>query len=93
MCPDEAINREQMMTVLARFAIMQGADPSADGDLSAFADGDDVCDWAVEAVSWGVRIGALEGVVGEDGARYLEPHRACLRAEMAKVLMGMMTIA
>ena len=93
LCPDEPINREQMMTVLARFAAMEGMDPSADGNLSAFADGDDVCDWAAEAVSWGVRIGALEGVEGENGALYLEPHRACLRAEMAKVLMGMMTIA
>ena len=48
--PTGSLTREQMATVLYRYAQYKGADVSASGDLSGFVDSANVSAWAVDAV-------------------------------------------
>ena len=75
--PEATITREQLVTMLYRFA---GA-PAAEGDLSAFTDGEAVSTWAREAAIWAVEAGILQGSGGK-----LRPQDAATRAETAQLL-------
>ena len=78
--PDDALTREQMVTVLWRAA----DEPEGIGDLSAFEDGTSVGAWATEAVEWAVGEGVLNGYAGTGELR---PASNMSRAEMAAVMM------
>jgi len=75
--PDGNITREQLVTLLWRFAGL----PDADGELD-FADAADVSDWATEAMAWAVSLGILNG--NDNGA--LNPLGEATRAEVAVIL-------
>lgn len=87
--PDDPLTREQAACVLMNAASVLGADVSARADLSAFPDADEVSSWASDALSWAVAEGVLSGVETADGARELQPTRACTRAEMAALMMNL----
>lgn len=76
--PDESVTREQMAVLLYRCA----GEPSTAGDLSAYADAENISDYAAEAMSWCVENGILNGT---DGGR-LAPADSATRAETAAVL-------
>lgn len=76
--PDESVTREQMAVLLYRCA----GEPSTAGDLSAYADAENISDYATEAMSWCVENGILNGT---DGGR-LAPADSATRAETAAVL-------
>lgn len=76
--PDESVTREQMAVLLYRCA----GEPSTAGDLSAYADAENISDYAAEAMSWCVENGILNGT---DGGR-LTPADSATRAETAAVL-------
>lgn len=76
--PDESVTREQMAALLYRYA----GEPSAAGDLFAYADADSVSAYASDAMAWCVENGVLNGT---DGSR-LEPAASATRAEVAAVL-------
>ena len=59
--PNDEITREQLAAILYRYAQFKGLNVSAKGDLSGFADGAAVSDWAVEAMQWAVGAGLLNG--------------------------------
>lgn len=77
--PDQAISREQMATMLYRYAQYLKLDTSAKGDLSKFVDGEQVSSWADEAMQWAVGTGLF---TGKDGNR-LDPTGNASRAEVA----------
>ena len=81
--PTGSLTREQMATVLYRYAQYKGADVSASGDLSGFVDSANVSDWAVDAVKWAVGTGLVNGVEGNA----LAPQGTSTRAQAAAVLM------
>ena len=81
--PNEEITREQLAAILYRYAQFKGLNVSAKGDLSGFADGAAVSDWAVEAMQWAVGAGLLNG--NEQGR--LAPTAGATRAEVAMMLM------
>ena len=81
--PTGSLTREQMATVLYRYAQYKGADVSASGDISGFADSANVSDWAVDAVKWAVGSGLVNGVEGNA----LAPQGTSTRAQAAAVLM------
>ena len=81
--PTGSLTREQMATVLYRYAQYKGADVSASGDLSGFVDSANVSDWAVDAVKWAVGSGLVNGVEGNA----LAPQGTSTRAQAAAVLM------
>ena len=81
--PTGTLTREQMATVLYRYAQYKGADVSASGDLSGFVDSANVSSWAADAVKWAVGSGLVNGVEGNA----LAPQGTSTRAQAATVLM------
>ena len=78
--PDQNVTREQVATMLWRYAKAQGKDVSGSADLTAYADGASVSEWAAEAMAWAVDAGVF-GV----GTDVLRPQDNLTRAEMAAI--------
>lgn len=75
--PDGKITREELVTVLYRFADLLGYAPSAEGDLTAFEDAETVSSWAVESMKWAV---GANLILGRNGNR-LAPAATTTRGE------------
>ena len=80
---DASITREQLATMLYRYAQNRGMDVSATGSLSAFTDAAAVSDYASEALSWAVANGIITGKPNQ----VLDPQAGATRAETAAMLM------
>ncbi|MBM6953980.1 S-layer homology domain-containing protein [Enorma phocaeensis] len=77
--PEASVSRQELATMLARYAKMTGVDTDADlSALDAYTDGASVADFADEAVAWAVEA----GVMGQD-VTALRPADAISRAEVA----------
>jgi hypothetical protein len=76
-----------MVTMLHNFdKIQMGNDTtSIQVDFSNFEDGDDVREYAVEAMKWAVSKGIITGSEKE-GKLYLNPQKDSTRAQVATVL-------
>lgn len=83
--PDGFITREQLATVLYRYAAWQGKDGSFD-PLPDFPDGGSASQWAKDALAWAVTEKLLNGTV-IDGTRFLCPADCATRAQIAAILM------
>ena len=81
--PSGDLTREQLATVLYRYAESMGYDVSAQADLSGFPDAGDIQDYATEALSWAVAEGLLQGF--EDDS--LQPGGTATWAQIATILM------
>ena len=81
--PDQALTREQMASILYRYAEYKGIDVSARADLSTFTDGTTVSPWAQEVVQWAVAEKLMSGNGNE-----LQPKGTASRAQVATVLMN-----
>ena len=77
------MTREQMVTMIVRYAEKIGAVTGARDDLSQFSDGMQVSSYALAAVRWAVAVGLLRGM----GNGRLEPQGTATRAEVATLLM------
>lgn len=83
--PDAPVSRQELMTILWRFAATQGAaQESAITALADFADADAVADYAKAAVSGMVAHGIVNGT-GTNPAR-LAPDEGATRAQLAVIL-------
>ena len=80
--PGEDITREQLVTVLYRYAESKGNDVSASADLSGYPDAGQVQDYAQPAMAWAVAEGIVEGMDGN-----LNPAGNATRAQIATILM------
>ena len=80
--PGDDITREQLVTVLYRYAESKGYDVSASADLSGYPDADQVQDYAQPAMAWAVAEGIVEGMDGN-----LAPAGNASRAQIATILM------
>ena len=87
--PAGDLTREQLATVLYRYAEGMGYDVSASVDLSGFPDAGDIQDYAMEALSWAVAEGLLQGF--EDDS--LQPGGTATRAQIATILMRFLSAA
>lgn len=81
--PNGAITREQLATILYRYAKYVGDDVSASASLAGFTDAGSISDYAKDAMSWAVAAGLFEG---RDNGK-LEPTGTATRAEIATVFM------
>lgn len=82
--PVNAITRQQMATMLYRYAEYKNYDTTQGGmELREFKDYDQIADWALTAMTWAVNAGLMEG----RGNSMLVPEGEATRAEVAKVLM------
>lgn len=78
--PTDVITREQLSTMLYRYADRA----AASGDpLASFPDGAATSAWAKQGMSWAVSTGLLNG----DGEGKLDPTDTASRAELATILM------
>lgn len=59
--PFDDVTREQMVTMMYRYAAVTGKDITVNGldGLNRFKDGDKVADWAQEAMAWAVEQGII----------------------------------
>ena len=87
--PGEDITREQLATILYRYAESMGYDVSASVDLSGFPDAGDIQSYATQALSWAVAEGLLQGF--EDDS--LQPGGTATRAQIAAILMRFLAAA
>ena len=59
--PDLELNREQLAAMLYRYAAYKGYSTSITGDITDYADWQDVSDYAVDAMNWAVGNGIITG--------------------------------
>ena len=82
--PNSPITREQMATMLYRFAQYKGMDAvTLQENLTGYPDGDQVSDYAIPAMNWAVGQGLIAGM--ENGT--LVPQGSATRAQVATILM------
>ena len=84
--PNATLTREQIVTVLYRYALYKGVAPSGEASLSGYADGNKVSGWAQTAMQWAIANNILQGSV-ENGRTYLYPQDGATRAQVATILM------
>ena len=84
--PDDRITREELATMLYRYASSQKLAVTAPADaLNAFSDQDAVNTWAVDAMRWACGRGIINGVDGT-----LQPGAPATRAQAVKMLVSFM---
>ncbi len=83
--PNDSVSREQLATILWRFAGYKGmaSPPTESVNLGVFLDAEHISGWAYDAMCWAVDIGLITGV-GDDR---LSPKTEAGRAQVATVLM------
>lgn len=79
------ITREQLATILYRYAKQKGYDVSKSAALTSFSDADKVSGYAFDAMQWAVAEGLLQGSNGK-----LDPQGSATRAQVATILMRFM---
>lgn len=79
------ITREQLATILYRYAKQKGYDVSKTAALTGFSDADKVSGYAFDAMQWAVAEGLLQGSNGK-----LDPQGSATRAQVATILMRFM---
>ncbi len=86
--PDNNITREQMATIIYRYAQYAAIEVEAGEDVT-YTDSDSISDYAVEAVKWAKWAGLLNG--NEDGS--FAPQRNTTRAEAATLFVRLLAMA
>ena len=80
--PNDPVTREQLAAFLYRFTTLCGIDCKTDGDLSKFADKNQISDYAKDAISWAVGAGIING----KSPTSVAPRAYATRAEIAAML-------
>lgn len=83
--PDGAVTRQELVTMLYRFAGSRGLDVSDKADLDRFPDAADVSPWAEDAVKWAVGTGLVVGR-GQGDSVILAPRDHTPRCELAALI-------
>lgn len=84
--PDASITREQLASIMMRYASFRGlCDPDAGVMLIGFPDNDKVSSWAGDGMAWAVGTGLISGKP-KNGQNYLDPKGTATRAEFASIM-------
>ena len=86
--PDDAVTREQMVTILYRYAQYKGYDVSVgeDTNILSFNDALTVSGYAVPAMQWACGSGLMTGIA-QDGGMLLAPKDTTTRVQTATLMM------
>ena len=84
--PEDDVTREQLAVILRQYAQVKGYDVTGHGELSGFADEDQVSAWAREALEWMY----AQSLISGKGGGVLDPGGRATRAEVAAILMNFM---
>lgn len=88
--PDDTITREQMASILYRYAQLQGMEAvTLEENLAGFADEAQISAYAIPALNWAVGKSLMSG----KGNSTLDPKGTATRAEAATVLMKFADLA
>ena len=80
----DSITREQLATILYRYAQLKGYDVTEKADLTGYTDSDSISDYAVEAMQWANANGIVNGMTETT----LAPQGTATRAQVATMLMN-----
>lgn len=80
--PENTLTREQLATILFRYAAKLGMDSGKRADLTGFPDHKSISPYAQECLSWAVAEGLIKGSSGK-----LLPQGDATRAQVAAILM------
>lgn len=84
--PSRGISREELVTMLYRYANAQNLAISNTGEeMSEFDDASETSDWAVDAMRWACEQGIINGIDGR-----LQPKTIATRAQALKMLIFFM---
>lgn len=81
--PDQAITREQLASILYRYAKWLGFSGTGT-DISGYTDAGKVSDYAYDAMCWAVKTGVVTGT----SAKVLDPQGTATRAAAAQMFMN-----
>ena len=81
--PNDSINREQMASILYRYAKYKGYDTTQGGmAIREFLDYTNISEYAIPPLAWGVNTGLMQGANNK-----LMPKDSATRAQVAAILM------
>lgn len=80
--PADTLTREQLVTILYRYAQFKGYNMETEGDLSNYTDAAGVADWAKPAMLWAVERKLINGVTDTT----LAPQGDAIRGQLAVIL-------
>ena len=80
--PDESITREQIATIIMRYAVYKGMDAVTLEENLHFADTDEISDYAISSMNWAVGAGLING----KSESTLAPKDNATRIEVAAIL-------
>lgn len=80
--PERDITRQELITMLYRYANFRGFNTDATADLSGFSDSNLVAEWARQTVQWSVGCGMVAG----DDLGLLNPESSARRNELAAMI-------
>ena len=75
------VSREQVVVFFYTYSALNGIDVSAEADLSAYIDKNEIHEWAHDAVEWAVAEGLIVGI----SENILAPRAFAIRAEIAVI--------
>ena len=83
--PEDLVTREQIVTILYRYALFKGMDVNVGENLQLndFTDAGEIAEWAVDAFCWAVDLGIIQGMTNTT----LSPKSSAVRAQVATMLM------
>lgn len=81
--PNASITREQLATILYRYADYKGLGLDLDADLSGYTDAGKISDYAKDGMQWAVTYGLMQGMT----QKTLAPQGTATRAQVATMLM------
>ncbi len=90
--PNGAVTREQLATMLFRYAQYKNIDVSVgeDTNILSYEDAFDISEWAMAALQWACGAGVLTGV-SLNGTMYLLPEETATRAVVATMMQRFCT--
>lgn len=90
--PNGKLTREQLVSIMYRYAKYQGLDVSKKASLSTFTDASTISEYAKEAVQWAVGCGIISGNKQSNGTYTFAPKRVATRAEYARIMYVYVTM-
>ena len=83
--PDRAVTREELVSMLARYAAYLGRDIQAEDHTGAYADANQISAYALAAMNWALQKGLINGMSETE----LSPRGITTRAQVARMMMGL----
>lgn len=81
-CPNKNVSREQMVTIIYRYAGASGLDVSGTADMSKYSDAGSISKYATDAFAWAISAGIITGTSKTE----LSPKGDATRAQCAAIL-------